>query len=61
MSTHIFYKIPNMVFSGLLAGITLELLLPNEDNVSTERRLIRSNIIFGGICIATWLSYFQQD
>jgi hypothetical protein len=50
-----------MVFSGLLAGITLELLLPNEDNVSTERRLIRSNIIFGGICIATWLSYFQQD
>jgi hypothetical protein len=63
MSTPIIYKIPSMVCSGLLAGFMLELLIPNE-SVYTEKngfRLGRQHFIFGGICMATWISYYRQD
>ena len=56
MSTmHIFYKIPGMVYSGLIAGLILEVLIQNEDT------RIKKQIVFAGICIATWTSYYLQN
>ena len=62
-TTPIIYKLPNIVCSGLLTGIMLELLLPREDELfaTSGRRLNRRHFIVGGICIATWLSYMQID
>ena len=59
----LFYKLPNMVYSGLLTGIVLELLLPNEDDVLKKNgcTLNRRHFIIGGICIATWLSYMKIE
>ena len=64
MSTiSIIYKIPNMVCSGVLTGIMLELLLPREDELfaTSGRRLNRRYFIVGGICVATFLSYIRHD
>lgn len=64
MSTiSIIYKIPNMVCSGVLTGIVLELLLPREDELfaTSGRRLNRQYFIVGGICVATFLSYIRHD
>ena len=63
MSTPIIYKIPSMVYSGLLAGFMLELLIPNESIYTRKNgfQLTRQHLIFGGICAATWISYYQQD
>jgi hypothetical protein len=64
MSTiSIIYKIPNMVCSGVLTGIMLELLLPREDELfaTSGRRLNRRYFIVGGICAATFLSYIRHD
>jgi hypothetical protein len=56
MSTKsIFYKIPGMVYSGLFAGILLEVLIQNED------ARIKKQYVFAGICIATWTSYYLQN
>ena len=55
MSQHIFYKIPNMVYSGLLTGFILEILIPNDET------RIKKQVVFAGICIATWTSYYLQN
>ena len=63
MATHIIYKIPSIIYSGLCAGIVLKLLLPNEDDFTRGYggRLNRKYFIFGGICMATWLAYVRGE
>lgn len=62
-TTPIIYKIPNIVCSGLLTGIMLELLLPREDELfaTNGSRLNRIHFIVGGICVATLLSYIRHE
>lgn len=55
-TTHIFYKMPQMIYSGFLTGVILEILIPNNDD-----RRIKKWIVFAGICIATWTSYYLQN
>jgi len=57
--THIFEKIPAMVYSGLLTGVILEVLLPKTETVNGTC-IGRRHFIFGGICLATWIAYFRE-
>ena len=54
MSNHILYKIPQMVYSGLLTGLILKLIIPN-DNI-----VIKKLTIIAGVCIAFYTSYIQD-
>jgi len=58
-----YYNIPSIVYSGLCAGVMLEMLLPNEDDFTRGYggRLSRKYLIFGGICMATWLAYMRHE
>ena len=69
-NSNIIYKLPVMMYSGFLTGMVLEFFLPRDHddpnqfpgNVFKRNHTFnRQNIIFAGICIATWTAYFRQD
>lgn len=57
-----------MIYSGFLTGLALEFILPRDydepDRFPENRRIppifSRQNVIFAGICLATWTAYFRQ-
>lgn len=68
--TNIIYKLPVMIYSGFLTGLALEFILPRDydepnhfpENVFKRNGpFSRQNIIFAGICIATWTAYFRRE
>jgi hypothetical protein len=55
LTTPIFHKIPGMIYSGFITGFILEILIPNDETK------IKKRVVFAGICIATWTSYYLQN
>ncbi len=67
MGTHIFIRLPQMIFSAICTGIAMRLLFPRTEDDKliwffTEDQeydyfITRSQFIFAGICVATWMAY----
>jgi len=55
----LFKTIPAMVYSGLLTGIILEVVLPKTENINGTG-IGRRHFIFGGICLATCIAYYRE-
>ena len=68
MGTHIFIRLPQMIFSAIWAGIALGLLFPRTENNKLVRFYLtedqecdyfitRSQFIFAGMYFAAWMAY----
>ena len=67
MGTHIFIRLPQMVFFAFWTGIILSILFPTPDEKIIRFYLTedpeydyfinRNQIIFAGVCIAAWMAY----